>query len=128
MADIISELPTDKIPLTEDENNLLGWLFPEKVVEDSPKELKSEPQINISTEKENQEVISKPVKTTNKKLFSISFIVIVTVTFFILNLNATNIPFETFFGKNSSFLLSLSKTTIFLIIFISTLFIMKKCT
>jgi hypothetical protein len=130
MADVISSLPTDKIPPTKEENDILKWLFP-KDTEARVEKLKNDQedvQYSENTPKEkveNQRSIPQGAEKS-RKLYSIAFIFIITLTFFMLNLNFTNGIFQTFFQTSNQYIFALMKTTLFLILFVSTIFVMKK--
>ncbi len=121
MADVISNLPTDTIPPTNEETELLKWLFP-------PSEEKSPtPKENETKVENNAPVISEtPPKEKNRRMYFISFILIITVTFFILNLNVVNVPFRTIFPGNNQFVFALLKTFLFLMVFVFSIYVLKK--
>lgn len=130
MADVISSLPTDKIPPTKEENDILKWLFPKDAEArvDELKKNREDVQYAEDTPKEkveNQRSIQQGSEKS-KKLYSIAFIFIITLTFFTLNLNFTNGIFQTFFQTSNQYVFALMKTFLFLILFVSTVFVMKK--
>lgn len=123
MADVIASLPTDKIPPTKEENDILKWLFPKN-------EEVAEPEIQYAEDISNQIKENRQTKPEGpekrRKLYSIAFIFIITITFFMLNLNSTNGIFKTFFQTDNQYIFALMKTFLFLILFVSTIFVMKK--
>lgn len=123
MADVIASLPTDKIPPTKEENDILKWLFPKN-------EEVAEPEVQYAEDISNQIKENRQTKPEgpekSRKLYSIAFIFIITITFFMLNLNSTNGVFKTFFQTDNQYIFALMKTFLFLILFVSTIFVMKK--
>ena len=123
MADVIASLPTDKIPPTKEENDILKWLFPKN-------EEVAEPEVQYAEDISNQIKENRQTKPEgpekSRKLYSIAFILIITITFFMLNLNSTNGIFKTFFQTDNQYIFALMKTFLFLILFVSTIFVMKK--
>ena len=123
MADVIASLPTDKIPPTKEENDILKWLFPKN-------EEVAEPEVQYAEDISNQIKENRQTKPEgpekSRKLYSIAFIFIITITFFMLNLNSTNGIFKTFFQTDNQYIFALMKTFLFLILFVSTIFVMKK--
>ena len=129
MADVISSLPTDKIPPTKEENDILKWLFPKNMeipTEESKKTSESVKYSQAENEKIESERGPQPVSEKSKKLYSIAFILVITLTFFILSLNTTNGIFQIFFQTNNQYIFALMKTFLFLILFVSTIFVLKK--
>ena len=123
MADVIASLPTDKIPPTKEENDILKWLFPKN-------EEVAEPEVQYAEDVSNQIKENRQTKPEgpekSRKLYSLAFIFIITITFFMLNLNSTNGIFKTFFQTDNQYIFALMKTFLFLILFVSTIFVMKK--
>ena len=123
MADVIASLPTDKIPPTKEENDILKWLFP-KNEEVAESEIQYAEDVSNQIKENRQTKPEGPEKS--RKLYSFAFIFIITITFFMLNLNSTNGIFKTFFQTDNQYIFALMKTFLFLILFVSTIFVMKK--
>lgn len=123
MADVIASLPTDKIPPTKEENDILKWLFP-KNEEVAESEIQYAEDVSNQIKENRQTKPEGPEKS--RKLYSLAFIFIITITFFMLNLNSTNGIFKTFFQTDNQYIFALMKTFLFLILFVSTIFVMKK--
>lgn len=123
MADVISTLPTDKIPPTPEEDQILNWLFPPSLLE---KETKNE-NIKEPASPEEEEVILTQTnsKERNKKMYSLSLVLVVLVSFFLLNLNIIPLPFQNILNSNP-IINSLTKTLLFLFIFVIAIVILKR--
>lgn len=97
MSDLIQNLPTDKIPLSREENDIVEWLFP----------IKKEEKREIIREKKAM------TKTINKlKLFSV-FIV-----FYILNIRRVDDIIEKTLRVKNEYVIPLVKTFLLLVIII----------
>lgn len=109
MSDLIKNLPTDKIPLSKEENDMVDWLFPKK---EEKVEKKDKPQ-----QEEEQKVYD--TKTINKlKLFSV-FIV-----FYILNMRKVDDLIEDSLKIKNKYIIPLIKTfLLFMIIVVVNKFI-----
>lgn len=100
MSDLIQNLPTDKIPLSREENDIVEWLFPK---EDIKKEEKKE----IVREKKAM------TKTINKlKLFSVFMV------FYILNIRRVDHIIEKTLRVKNEYVIPLVKTFLLLVIII----------
>tara|TARA_X000000950_G_C13915986_1_gene661016 strand:- start:134 stop:454 length:321 start_codon:yes stop_codon:yes gene_type:complete len=100
MSDLIQNLPTDKIPLSREENDIVEWLFPKE---------------DIKKEEKKEIIRDKKVmtKTINKlKLFSV-FIV-----FYILNIRRVDDIIEKTLRVKNEYVIPLVKTFLLLVIII----------
>jgi|TARA_B000000609_G_C24135640_1_gene328101 hypothetical protein len=102
MSDLIKNLPTDKIPLSKEENDMIDWLFPEK---EEKKQI--EKKEHIDQDKNSM------TKSINKlKLFSV-FIV-----FYILNMRKVDDLIEDSLKIKNKYIIPLIKTFLLFIIIV----------
>lgn len=120
MSDNIFALPSDKIPSTHEENEMLDWLFPQK-----PKE-NIIPKENEKNEIKNEQVINKIEEKPKSKVSWISLLFIIGL-FFGLNLDMTNTLFAKLLKTENQYIISAIKTTLLIIIvFLFALIIKRK--
>jgi len=120
MSDNIFTLPSDKIPSTREENEMLDWLFPQK-----PKENKTLDE-NEQIEIKNEQVINKIEEKPKSKISWLSLLFIVGL-FFGLNLDMTNTILGKLIKTENQYIISAIKTTLLIIIvFLFALIIKRK--
>lgn len=104
MSDLIKNLPTDKIPLSKEENDMIDWLFPKTEEKEHKPEKEKEEKVY---DKDNV------TKTINKlKLFSV-FIV-----FYILNMRKVDDLIEDSLKIKNKYIIPLIKTFLLFIIIV----------
>lgn len=120
MSDNIFALPSDKIPSTREENEMLDWLFPQK-----PKE-NITPNETEKIEIKNDQVINKVEEKQKSKISWISLLFIFGL-FFGLNLDMTNTLLGKLIKTENQYIISGIKTTLLIIIvFLFALIIKRK--
>jgi hypothetical protein len=117
---LITNLPTDNIPLTKEENDIVDWLFPIEEKEQN-KIMNTAPNNNSSN------VVSKEEKNYKySKNYTYLKILVIGLIFYILNLNLIDNLIIKYTGFNKTYIVSLLKTIILVIILIGIALIYKK--
>jgi hypothetical protein len=117
---LIKNLPTDNIPLTKEENDIVDWLFPNEEIEQN-KIMDTSPNNNDSNVAIEEE---KKYKYSNN--YTYLKILVIGLIFYILNLNLIDNLIIKYTGFDKTYIVSLLKTIILVIILISIALIYKK--